>query len=141
MSDPSIAIQDAIEAALRNDEPVKAQFGGLTRLYTLSAPVEAQFPYLLIGEDLVQGADMDCGSASEVAVTVHIYAREAEPAESRKKSKALAGAVRSALALQLEPAGHLVVDWAFEATRHLTDPDGLTAHSVVTLNYYTEPTA
>lgn len=141
MSDPSEAIQNAIEATLRADAAVKATFGGTTRLYTLTAPVGSPFPYILIGEDQVIGDDIECGPASEVAVTVHVYAREGTPAASRLKAKAVAGAVRKALTAQLTLVGHVMIDWTFESTRHLTDPDGLTAHSVLNLSYETAPSA
>jgi hypothetical protein len=141
MSDPSVAVQNAIETALRAAVAVKTEFGGTTRLYTLSAPVGAPFPYILIGEDQIIGDDIDCGAASEVAVTVHVYARETTPAASRLKAKAIAGAVRTALTAKLTLTGHVMIDWLFETTRHLTDPDGLTAHSVVSLSYETAPSA
>lgn len=141
MSDPSEAIQNAIEATLRADTAVKAQFGGQTRLYTLSAPVGAAFPYILIGDDQVIGHDIECGEASTVAVTVHVYARGGTPPESRLKAKAIAACVRKALTAKLTLEGHEMIDWVFETTRHLTDPDGLTAHSVLNLTYDTAPSA
>jgi hypothetical protein len=139
MSDPSIAIQNAIEAALRTASAVKSEFGGTTRLYTLSAPADAPLPHIIIGEDLIIGDDIVCGSASDVAVTVHIYARETTPAASRLKAKAIAAAVRATLSAELTIAGHVVDDWTYETTRHLTDQDGLTAHSIVELTYLTSP--
>lgn len=143
MSDPSVAMQEAVEAVLRSDAGVKAQFpgGGAVRLYTLSAPTGSPFPYILIGEDQVVGDDTECSPASEITVTVHAYAREEVPAASRVKAKAIAGAMRASLSTKLSLDGHAVIDWTYETTRHLTDPDGLTAHSVVSLTYYTEPSA
>lgn len=141
MSDPSVAIQNAIDAALRTAVAVKSEFGGTTRLYTLSAPVGALFPYILIGEDQIIGDDIECGAASEVAVTIHVFARSDTPAASRLKAKAIAAAVRTALTAKLTLTGHVMIDWTFETTRHLTDPDGLTAHSVLSLSYETAPFA
>lgn len=141
MSDPSVALQNAIEAALRASVPVKTEFGGTTRLYTLSAPAGAPFPHIIIGEDQVIGDDIECGAASEVVCTLHVYARETTPAASRLQAKAIAAAVRSALTTKLTVTGHVVIDWLFEGARHLTDPDGLTAHSIVTLTYQTAPSA
>lgn len=139
MSDPSLAMQDAVEAALRGDAAVKAAFAGVTRLYTLSAPVDAPFPHLIIGEDQVVGDDTECGPASDITVSVHVYARGADPAGGRREAKTIAGAVRAALSKALTLDGHVVIDWTYETTRHLTDPDGLTAHSVVELTYLTAP--
>jgi len=141
VSDPSAAFQAAIEAVLRADVAVKAAFGGTTRLYTLTGPVNAPFPHIVIGEDQIIGDDVPCGPASSIIVTVHVFAQEPTPAETRIKAKAIAAAVRAALTVQLAVTGHLVVDWQFEGARHLTDPDGLTAHAVLTFEYYTAPSA
>lgn len=146
MSDPSEAIQNAIEAALRGSAAVKVAMGlASARVYTLIAPVDATgnalFPHIIIGEDQIIGDDIECGEASDVAVTVHVYARAATPAATRLQAKAIAGAVRAALAAKLTLVGHEMIDWTYETTRHLTDPDGLTAHSVVSLEYQTAPAA
>lgn len=145
MSDPSLAIQNAIEATLRADSATKALFGGTTRLYTLSAPLDAQgkakFPHIVIGQDQVLGDDTECGSSSEVAVTVHVYACEDTPTLSRSKAKQIAGAVRAALTTELTLEDHVMDDWIFDSIEHLTDPDGLTSHSVVRLTYLTTASA
>lgn len=146
MSDPSEAIQNAIESALRGSAAVKSAMGLTTvRLYTLIAPVDAAgnapFPHIIIGEDQIIGDDIECGAASEVAVTVHVYARAATPAATRLQAKAIAGAVRTVLTAKLTLVGHEMIDWTYETTRHLKDPDGLTAHSVVSLSYETAPSA
>jgi hypothetical protein len=142
MSDPSVEIQNAVEAALRASAAVKSAMGLATvRLYTLSAPVNAPFPHLIIGEDQIVGDDSDCGQASDVAVTIHVYSRTDTPAATRLQAKAIAAAVRQVLTAELTVTGHRVIDWQFETTRHLKDPDGLTAHSVVTLEYHTAPSA
>lgn len=142
MSDPSAALQIAREAVLRANASVVAQFpAGKTRIYSLSAPVGAPFPHLITGDDQVIGDDAACVGGSEIVSTIHVKAREGTLAASLLKAKTLAGAVRAALDAQMTLTGHRMVDWQFETTRHLTDPDLLTAHSVVTVNYYTEPTA
>lgn len=142
MSDPSSAIQAAREAVLRTDVGVISHFPlGKTRLYSLSAPTGAPFPHLVIGEDQIIGDDAECVAGSEIGSTVHVYVREATLDASSLKAKALAGAVRAALDAELSLVGHRMVDWSFETTRHMADADLLTAHSVVSLNYYTEPSA
>lgn len=142
MSDPSEAIQTAIDARLRSHAGVKATFPtGVTRLYTLSAPIDARYPHIVIGEDQVIGDDTDCASSSEVICTIHVWAREAQPADSRLRAKRIAAAVRVALNTELTLTGHVVDDWSFDEIRHMTDADGLTAHSVVTLSYATTATA
>lgn len=136
--DPSIAIQNSVEYALRNTLTVMRQFADmLVRLYTLSAPSGAPYPYIIIGEDEIIGDDTECVSSSEIIVSIHVWAREATPAESRLKAKAIAGAVRAALTRQLPLNGHDMDEWIFEGTRHLSDKDALTAHSLVTMRYLT----
>lgn len=142
MSDPSIAVQNAIEAALRASAAVASAFApSNVRLYTMLPSMEPVFPHILIGDDQVIGDDTECASSSEVAVNVHVYAREDTPANSRLKAKAIAGAVRTALTRELSLDGHVCDDWIYDDTQHLTDPDRLTAHSVVRLTYWTTATA
>ena len=142
MSDPSLAVQDAIEAALRASPDVLAAFDAtVVRIFSMAPPLGAAFPHLLIGDDQVIGDDTECASSSEVAVNVHIYAREDTPADSRRKAKILAAAVKTALNGPLTLTGHVCDDWMYDDTQHLTDPDLLTAHSIVRLTYWTTATA
>lgn len=136
--DPSIAIQDAVETALRNSVAVMQHFEGfLVKLYTLSAPSGCAYPYIIIGEDQIVGDDTECASSSEIYVDIHVWAREATPAESRLKAKAIAGGVRKTLTSELPLTGHVMDDWNYEGTRHLSDKDALTAHSLLTFRYLT----
>lgn len=142
MTDPSLAIQNAIEAALRTSGAVQGAFApSNVRVYDMSPPLDAPFPHILIGDDQIIGDDTECASSSEVAVTVHVYAREGTPSQSRAKAKQIAGAVRIALTRQLTLEGHVCDDWIYDDTQHMTDPDRLTAHSVVRLTYWTTATA
>lgn len=142
MTDPSLAVQTAIETALRASGAVQGAFApSNVRIYDMAPPIDAPFPHILIGDDDIIGDDTECGSSSEVAVTVHVYAREATPSQSRAKVKLIAGAVRTALTRQLTLEGHVCDDWIYDDTQHMTDPDRLTAHSVVRLTYWTTATA
>lgn len=142
MTDPSLAIQNAIEAALRTSGAVVGACApSAVRIYDMSPPLDAPFPHILIGDDQIIGGDTECASSSEIAVTVHVYAREGTPSQSRTKAKQIAGAVRIALTRQLTLEGHVCDDWIYDDTQHMTDPDRLTAHSVVRLTYWTTATA
>ncbi|WP_292052151.1 DUF3168 domain-containing protein [Brevundimonas sp. UBA5866] len=142
MTDPSLAVQAAVEAALRTSDVVQESFApDSVRVYVMAPPLDAPFPHILIGDDQVIGHDTECASSSEVAVNVHVYAREATPVQSRAKAKRIAGAVRMALTRQLTLEGHVCDDWIYDDTQHMTDPDRLTAHSVVRLTYWTTATA
>lgn len=141
MSDPALAIQNAIEAALRASAAVKSAMGLTTvRLYPLAAPDNAQFPYLVIGDDQIIGDETECLASSEVFTTVHVWSRvEDDVSASRAQAKAIAGAVRSAISRALVIAGFDLVECEFRDTQHLTDPDRRTAHSVVTHRLLVDP--
>ena len=142
MSDPSLAIQNAIEAALRASPAISGAFSpSNVRLYPLSPPTPPIVPHILIGDDQVMGEDTECGAGSEIAVTVHVYARETTQADSRTKAKTIAGAIRTTLTKQLTLVGHVMDDWLFEDIQHLTDPSDLVAHSIVRFTYWTTATA
>lgn len=140
MSDPALALQNAVEAALRGSPALATAMGGNVRLYPLAAPDGAPFPHLTIGEDQIVGDETECAASSEVYVTVHAWSRvESDVSASRGQAKAIAGAVRAALNVSLTVAGFEVIDWRFEDARHLTDPDRRTAHTVLTLRYLIDP--
>lgn len=141
MSDPSLALQDAIDAALRASTEMAAAMGvNVVRLYSMTAPVDAPFPYVVIGEDQVVDDSTECADSSEVFTTIHVWSRvEDDVKASRRQAKTMAGAVRATLKAPLAVAGFDVVLQEFETTRHLTDPDGRTAHSVVEHRFLLDP--
>lgn len=140
MSDPSVAVQTAIEAALRGSAALATAMGGQIRLYVLAPPTNAPFPYLTLGEDQVIGDETECSAGSEVATTIHVWARlDEDVSGTRAQAKSIAGAVRGAITDALAVTGFDVVDCTFEQTRHLIDPDRRTAHSVVQHRLLVEP--
>lgn len=141
MSDPALALQQAIETTLRASEELKTAMGLATvRLYTVSAPNEAQLPYVIIGEDQIIDDSTECAESSEVFTTVHVWSRVTEGVSaSRVQAKKMAGAIRAALKTEFAVPGFDVVLRDFENTRHLTDPDGLTAHAVVSHRFLLDP--
>jgi hypothetical protein len=141
MSDPALPLQDAIEAALRGSSDLKVAMGLTTvRLYSVSAPATANYPYIIIGEDQVIDDSTECSDGSEVVTTVHCWSRVTEGVSaSRRQAKAMAGVVRSALKALPSVTGFDLVLAEFEDTRHLTDPDGLTAHAVVSHRFLLDP--
>lgn len=135
------ALRTAAEAALRADAGVIAAFSpSNVRLYPLAAPMPPIFPYGLMLTDVI-GDDIECGEASEVTLTLELFAREATHAESAAKVEALAGAVRKALTRKLTLTDHVVDEWQFEADRRISDPDPLTAHRSVSITYLTSASA
>ncbi|MGH6979038.1 MAG: DUF3168 domain-containing protein [Brevundimonas sp.] len=141
MSDPALAVQNAVESALRGSEAVKAAMGLATaRLYPLAPPDDALFPYLVIGEDQIIADETECSAGSEVYVATHVWTRiEDDVSGSRAQAKQIAGAVRTAIGRDLNVIGFDLVECRFEDTRHMTDPDKRTAHAVVTHRLMVEP--
>lgn len=135
------ALRSAAETALRADAGVIAAFDpSNVRLYPLAAPMPPIFPYGLLLTDVI-GDDTECGEASEVTLTLELFAREATHGESAAKVEAMAGAARKALTRKLSLTGHVVDDWQFEADRPVSDPDVLTAHRSVSITYLTSASA
>lgn len=140
MTEPSLAIQDAIETLLRADADLIAAMGGRVRIYTEAAPHDTAFPYILLGEDQVIDDGTECADSVEVVVTIHVWAREkSSVGASRRQAKTLAGLIRSALKAPLGVTDFDVVSQEFETCRHLTDPDGRTAHSVESHRFLLDP--
>lgn len=141
MSDPSLALQNGIEAALRGSEALKSAMGLSTvRLYPLSPPDDAPFPYLVIGEDQIIGDDTECAASSEAFTTVHVWSRIVnDVSASRAQAKSIAGVIRTLLTQALPLSGFEVSDYEFQQVRHLTDPDRRTAHSVVEHRFLIDP--
>lgn len=124
MSDPSLAVQGAVVAALK-----AADVAG-DRIYD-RVPVNPTFPYITIGGGDTIGDDNDCWGASEVFVQVHVWSRTIGFPEC----KTIAGQVRDALSSELTLANFRNAVAGFLTTRHFRDPDGLTSHAVVEFRY------
>jgi len=141
MTDPALALQDGIEQAMRTDAAILTAMGlERVRLYTMSAPVEAPYPFIVIGEDQIVDDSTDCSDSTEAFATVHVWARlEDDVAGTRRQAKQIASAVRGALQSMTVISGFDLVLSEFENTRHLTDPDGLTAHAVISYRFLLDP--
>lgn len=141
MSDPALAVQNAVETALCGSDAVKSAMGlQIARVYPLSPPDAAPFPYLVIGEDQIVADETECSAGSEVYTTIHVWARiDNDVTGTRAQAKQIAGAVRSAINRSLNIVGFDLVECRFDDTRHLTDPDRRSAHAVVTHRLMVEP--
>lgn len=125
MSDPSYALQVAIVSALKAAAIVDG------RVYD-QVKAGPTFPYVTVGEGDTVGDDNDCGDASEVNTSVHVWSR----AVGLPEAKQIAGEVRTALkAATYVLEGFRVVSVEFVTTRFLRDRDGETSHAVVEFRY------
>lgn len=137
--DPSHALQLALPAALLADSELVTLLGGQHVYDPLGAPDgdDVGFERMIeIGEGQSIGDDNGCGSATEAWLDLHVWTRGPD---GRLVGKQIVDRVREILAAPLELSGHIVVSQVFQGARHLTDPDGLTAHSVMTFQYRTRP--
>lgn len=140
MNDPSVALQDAWEAALRADEDLKAAMGlSIVRVYPMSAPNNAPYPYIIIGEDQIIDDSTECADSSEVITTVTPWSRvDADVNATRRQAKTMAGHIRR-IGKALAVTGFDVVSAEFENINHRTGTDGLTAFSPVNHRFLLDP--
>lgn len=125
MAEPSLALQDAIVAALRAGSP--PDLGA--RVYD-SVPTGATFPYVKVGDDQVTGDHAECLEGSvEIATNIHVWSRGVGKVEAKQ----IAGWIVSTLnGAALTLVDYRLVLIEHDGSHHLGDPDGLTSHSVVT---------
>lgn len=98
----------------------------------------AAFPSIVMGEDQDVDAELDLERRfRRVYVTLHVWDRSPALVTVKGIAAAIGQAIRTDLALD---AGRLV-DIKFASARYLRDPDGVTAHGVVTLEALLEEAA
>lgn len=135
MSDPGEALQRAIYAQLCADADVSTFVAG--RVFDLppqgGVPV---FPYIAFGAFQVLDDGAGCIDGAEVFVTLDVWSR----AQGTVEAKRIGGAVKAALHeadLDLGSA-HRLIEIMHRSTTVFLDPDGLTAHGVLTFRALTE---
>lgn len=128
-------IQGALYAALSGSTALAAVMGGAVRVFD-HVPDGARFPYLTIGDEQSIDDGTDCGEASEVFADVHVWSRD--DAQGRVEAKRIAAIVRPLLAQRLPVPPDTIVVGEFRSARHFMDPDGQTAHGVLTFRYLVE---
>ena len=95
-------------------------------------PPDASFPYVTIGDDQALDIGVSCEPDMwEYFSTLHVWSRTSS---GRIEAKFVAGLVREALN-NLTVTGFNVLLIQCERTDHLRDPDGLSAHSIVTMRF------
>jgi hypothetical protein len=126
----SYAVQKALRARLIATSAVTTLVPADSILDRNERP--APDPSIIIGEDqVIDDGDMIDRSVSRIVSTLHVWKKEG----GLSGVKAIASAVRDAIRqgrLVLE-TGAQCVDCRVSDSRFLRDPDGLTAHGVVTV--------
>lgn len=170
MSDPSLAILAALIETLRSAPQIAVAFDERpvaiwqTVPHGAADPGSDAYPFVRIAElqvvseerietpiELETGSDdVMIDDPSEVFATIHGFSRPRQEAELSGMPEALRimKAVRAALGrpedivLEVDEDGDAfaLVLCEIRDTRHFVDPDGITAHSVMTARFEVQPT-
>lgn len=126
--DPSVALQKGVYDTLTTAmAPVK--------IYD-SVPPGALFPYLTIGDDQLLDDIAECIDGAECYATINIWSRKGGKTEAKQLSKKAITALYDYINL----TDFRVCEVKLDGLTHMNDPDGITAHSVITMCYLIEPT-
>lgn len=125
MADPSLALQGAIVAALKQAPAVA---GG--RVYD-DVPPNPSFPYVSIGRWQSVGDDNSCHDATELFASVDVWSK----AVGRPEARTLAALVKDRMDQEFTIAGFKTTEAEFITIRDIGDPDGKTSHLVVEYRY------
>lgn len=132
MSDPSLELFTALRAAAKADAGVLASMGGKAKIYDIP-PTGAAKPYVVFDPPSVIPDLADCMDASEAEVTAHVWSLTNPPGHA--EAMTIAAALQAVMLVSPMLASFTVGDPILIRTEHFTDPDGKTAHSIVTVSY------
>ena len=132
-SDPSLQLQKALVAVLKADAGVNAIISG--RIYD-AVPGGAVKPYLSFGPFQMLPEHGSCLDGGEAIVTLDGWASGPDTVQVKQLGAAIAKALDRKT---LELDGQRLIELAIEQTQYMRDPDGLTAHAVITVHAWTEP--
>lgn len=146
-TDPAYAVQKGVYTALTTHADMVAAFttwsDGTVRVYdrvpsdTATGKITAKFPYLTIGEDQIIGQTNQNTDLSEVFVKVEVWSRPVTG--SKLEVKAIAGAVRTALARDFDLSGFGIGGFEHHNTMFRREPDGITERAIVTIRLIVGP--
>jgi hypothetical protein len=132
-SDPSLQLQKAIVSTLKAGETGTLVSG---RIYD-AVPGGAAKPYVSFGPFQMLPEHGDCLDGGEAFVTLDGWAAGPDTVAVKQLGTAIAADLdRIEIALD----GQRLIELSIEQTQYLRDPDGITAHAVVTVHAWTEPT-
>lgn len=137
-ADPSLQLQKAIVATLKVGA-TGALVGG--RIYDGVDPKAAK-PYISFGPFQLLPEHGDCLNGGEAFITLDAWSMVEGSDGSTVEVKQIGAAVAADLDLAdiTLDAPQRLVELTVEQTQYLKDPDGLTAHAVITVHAWTEPT-
>jgi len=133
-------LQNAIRAALRASTDLQTLIGSPVPVYdrvgTNTVP-----PYITIGDEQINDDGNSCEDAFEVFADIHVWARDVDGHTVRGKAfaKEIGKPVIDSLASELAIDDYTITVGLLDTARYFTEPDGVTAHGVLTFRYLIEP--
>jgi len=128
MSDISLAVTDAIIAALKADAGVRAFLGDPARVYD-DVPSDVLFPFVKVEIGSIQADLADDYEGYEILPKIDVWSRAVGSVEAKQIAAAIFGALRPGVALDSNRMLSL--------TRYIdnfeTDGDGITKHAILML--------
>lgn len=135
MTYPAAPLQKGIFDALSASGSLATAMGGSVRAYD-RVPDNPTFPYLTIGTAQILDDGNTCnGNFYEAFVDIHVWSRVVGQVEAKRISEF----VRSVLSAAFTVTGWEIKAAQFQGAQHLDDPDGVTAHGVLSFRYLIEP--
>ncbi len=132
-SDPALQLQKALVAVLKADAGVNAIIAG--RIYD-AVPGGAVKPYLSFGPFQMLPEHGSCLDGGEAFVTLDGWAAGPDTVQVKQLGAAVAKALD--LAPIMIDAPPRLVEMTVEQTQYMRDPDGITAHAVITVHAFTD---
>lgn len=116
--------QDAIQKAVYD---ALVATPGMPPVYD-DVPEGAEFPYVVVGDDVTLPFDDDCGSGGDSLITIHAWSTY----KGRSEVKQILAQIYSTLhRSNLVIAGSHLITIHFDWQTTLLDPDGLTRHGIL----------
>jgi len=120
----ALEVQEAIYYELSHDLLLNA---AVTGIYD-NVLQEADYPYVVIGDDTIQGWDTDEANGINTTVTIHIWSKY----NGKKEVKEIMDLIyRTLHKVRITIAGLHTVACLFEFSETLVDSDGQTRHGVM----------
>lgn len=131
-ADPALAMQKGTLSIMK-----AGQTGAITngRIYD-GVPGNAAKPYVSFGPFQMLPEHGDCLDGGEVFMTLDGWAAGPDTVQVKQLGAAIAADLDRA---ELELDGQRLIELAVEQIQYLRDPDGITAHAVITVHAWTEP--
>jgi len=133
-SDPTLAMQKGVRSIMMAGQTGVAVDG---RIYD-GVPGGAAKPYVSFGLFQALPEHGDCLDGGEVFLTLDAWAAGPDTVQIKQIGAAIAADLDRA---ELIVDGQRLIELSIEQAQYMRDPDGITAHGIITVHAWTEPTA